>query len=92
MAFLILGLVLGAFSIIFAMDNSQIITVNLLGWQYNAPMAIVLLSSMVLGIMIALASMVPAVVRRMLDEYTAKREARKVAAVQQALAPDAVIS
>ena len=74
---LILGAVLGAFAVVFAMDNSALITVHLLAWEVTAPLAIILISATVLGILVVLVAMIPQAIRNMMDDYAVRREKRK---------------
>ena len=74
---LILGALLGAFAVVFAVDNSTLVTVHLLAWQFTAPLAIILISATVLGIVVMLVAMIPQAVRNMMDDYAVRREKRK---------------
>ncbi|MEY4747558.1 MAG: hypothetical protein RLZZ416_607 [Candidatus Parcubacteria bacterium] len=74
---LLLGAFLGAFAVVFAMDNSALVAVHMLSWSFTAPLAIVLISSAVFGIVITLLAMIPDAVQRSIDEYAARRELRR---------------
>lgn len=74
---LILGALLGAFAVVFAMDNSAIVTVHLLAWSFTAPLAIVLTSAAVFGILVVLVAMIPGAIQASMEEYAVRREQRK---------------
>ncbi|MBI5457418.1 LapA family protein [Candidatus Kaiserbacteria bacterium] len=75
---LVLGALLGAFAVVFAMDNSALVTVHLLSWEVTAPLAIILMSAVVLGILVVLIAMIPRAIQRTMEEYAVRREKRKV--------------
>ncbi len=74
---LILGALLGAFAVVFAMDNSALVTVHLLSWQVTAPLAIILISAAVLGILVVFIAMIPRAIQRALDDYATRRDGRR---------------
>ncbi len=74
---IILGIIIGAASIVFAMANMAPVTVTFLDWHATAPLAIVLLNAVLCGIIITLLSMVPQAIRTALDAYAVRRELRK---------------
>ncbi len=71
---LIVGIVLGVSSVIFAMDNAALVTVTLFTWQITTPLALIILAAMVFGIFITLLSMVPAAIQQALERYAERRE------------------
>ncbi len=77
---LILGILLGGAGVVFAMQNTDLITVSFLTWQFTAPLALILLSTMVLGIIVALLSLLPVAIRDALDAYAIRREQRRTEA------------
>lgn len=91
---LILGALLGAFAVVFAIDNSALVTVNILSWSFTAPLAFVLVSAAVLGVVVALIALIPEAVRTSLDEYATRREQRKAeaAAYEESLRRETVVS
>jgi len=52
LAFLILGLILGAVVIIFAAQNLAVVTVNFLAWTFQGSLALILVIAVVIGILI----------------------------------------
>jgi putative membrane protein len=51
--FILLGLVLGAIVIIFALQNSVTITVSFLVWQFEGPLTFILLAAVASGLLIS---------------------------------------
>ena len=81
--FLALGIIIGVFSVVFMMDNGAVVTVAFLSWQFTAPLALVILLSIVSGMILTLLTMVPQAIREQLDAYAARREQRRTEAVVQ---------
>ena len=55
----ILGLVLGAVSVIFALQNIAIITVSFFSWQITGSLALILSLAMIMGLLIAILLILP---------------------------------
>ena len=77
--FFILGLLLGAVAVIFALQNTTIATVTFFSWQITSSMAIILLLSIISGILICLLILLPGSIQtalqfRALRKKTAKLE------------------
>ena len=60
---LIGGLILGALSVIFALQNVAVVTVTFLSWQITGPLAFILLGTLVSGGVISLLVLLPSVIR-----------------------------
>lgn len=56
---LILGIILGAISVIFALQNVTVITVSFFSWQIQGSLALILLVSVFMGILISLLIVLP---------------------------------
>ena len=56
---LLLGVALGALSIIFALQNSAIVTVTFFSWQFQGSMVFILLLAVSMGILISLLIVLP---------------------------------
>lgn len=77
---LILGILLGALSVIFALQNVAIVTVTFLAWQVSAPLALVLLGSMLSGVVITLLVSLPSLIRDDMYVSVLRGEKRKLEA------------
>lgn len=94
--FLILGVLLGAVSVIFILQNVTLVTVMFLDWQITGSLALVLLLAIVCGILMTLLVLLPSLIR---DEFylsAVKRHKKEVedelANTKQALAEAAARS
>jgi putative membrane protein len=71
--FFILGLVLGALAVIFAFQNSDIISVVFMGWHIDGSLSVILALSVLTGILIALLLTLP----ELITNYFQYRSLRK---------------
>ena len=76
--FLFLGAILGAATVIFAFQNVEVITVNLMTWQITAPLAFVLLGTLLCGILMTLLVLLPSLLRDEMYLKTIKRQKREL--------------
>ena len=90
---LLLGIILGAVSVVFALQNVAVITVTFMSWQASAPLVLILLGSMLCGVIVTLLVLLPSVIR---DELylssikRAKKEAEDELARYRLTHPDTV--
>jgi len=52
--------VLGAGALVFVLQNTDIVALTFLGWQFTSSLAVVVVASMITGILISALAMVPA--------------------------------
>jgi len=71
--FLILGLLIGALSVVFALQNVVVITVTFLAWQVTGSLAVILLVAMVAGMTMSILVSVPEVIRDQMRIRTLKK-------------------
>jgi len=62
--YIIFALVIAFFAILFALQNNNLVTINLLIWEARESLAIVLLATLAIGILIGLLVAVPSIVKR----------------------------
>jgi lipopolysaccharide assembly protein A len=72
--FIFLGAIIGIFSVVFAMQNTALVTVTFLDWHVAAPLAVIVLGAAVFGIAVTLLTMLIGVISNALMEYRQKRE------------------
>ncbi len=72
---LIVGMVLGGLSVIFALQNVGSVSVSLLAWQVQAPIALVLLATAVSGVLAATLAILPRMIR---DEFIIASQKRQL--------------
>jgi uncharacterized integral membrane protein len=75
---LLFGIILGGLTVVFALQNVATVTVNLWAWQFSAPLAIVLLGTIMSGIVVTLLILLPNMIRDELYLKALKREKREV--------------
>lgn len=72
--FLILGLILGSVSVIFALQNTDVITVTFFAWQVEGSLALILLLALLAGIIICGLMSIPEVIRNQMRFNALKKE------------------
>lgn len=78
---LILALVLALATVIFAVQNAMPVTVGFLVWQFvNAPLALVLLLAVALGVLISLCLSLPSMIA---SRWTVSRLKKRVAELEK---------
>lgn len=71
---LILGFALGAGALVFALQNNEIVSLALLGWQFESSLALVFLLAVTAGLVLGILISMPSIVRRSLVIMSLKRE------------------
>ena len=78
--FLIIGICVGALAVDFAMQNTAPVTVALFPWQFTAPLSLLLLCAVAVGLVMAVLALIPGLITRELDAYAQRRELKRLAA------------
>ncbi len=78
MLFLILGLVLGAVTVIFALQNTATIAVTFLFWQIEGSLALMLLLAVFTGIIIFILFSFPELIKMHLEFSALQKRAKKL--------------
>ncbi|MCR4275776.1 MAG: LapA family protein [Candidatus Parcubacteria bacterium] len=60
---LIFGVILGALSVIFILENTSIVTITFLSWQFDGSLALILMLTLISGIFITLLLLLPSYIR-----------------------------
>ena len=76
--FLILGLLLGAAAIIFALQNFTIITVTFFSWQMQGSLSLILLLAIAAGVLVCILVSIPEVIRTHIDFSVLKKINKKL--------------
>lgn len=74
--FLIFGLILGALSVIFALQNIVPITVTFFAWQVEGSLSLILLLALLTGVIICGLLSIPEVIRNHIRFTTLKNQKR----------------
>jgi uncharacterized integral membrane protein len=76
---LILGIALGAASVVFALQNAANITVTFFTWQFEGSLSLILLLSVAMGILISLLIVLPESISKYFQYRSLKKENAKLA-------------
>lgn len=74
----IVGLLLGAVSVIFALQNVDIITVTFFSWSLTGSLAIILLLAMAMGVLITILLVLPETVKNYFRYRALQKENQKL--------------
>ncbi|PZO56043.1 MAG: hypothetical protein DCF15_09670 [Phormidesmis priestleyi] len=72
---IVAAIVIAFFAIAFALQNNRLVAINLLIWQYEGSLAIVLLSTLAIGVLIGLLVLLPGLLKRGWRMSRTKRQA-----------------
>ncbi len=75
---LILGIILGAVSVIFALQNVTVITVTFFTWQLEGSLALILMSAIAMGVLITLLLILPESIRNYFRYKNLQKENAKL--------------
>ena len=75
---LVLGIILGALSVMFALQNVTVVTVSFFAWQITAPLAIILLGTILSAITVTLLVLLPSLISEAIYVKTLKQQKREV--------------
>lgn len=74
---LIVGIILGALAVLFALQNTAIVTVAFFSWQLTMPLALLIMGTVLCGIVLTLLILLPSVIRDELYVASIKRQKRE---------------
>lgn len=80
--YLLIGMVVGAVAVDFAILNMAPVTVVMFTWQFTAPLSLVILGAVAFGLFVAVLAMLPTAIRESLDAFAYKREVKRQAAYE----------
>jgi uncharacterized integral membrane protein len=75
---LILGIILGAVSVVFALQNVTVVTVSFFSWQATAPLAFILLGTILSAVMVTLLVLLPSLIQEAMYVKTLRQQKREV--------------
>jgi len=78
LVFLAAGIILGAVSVIFLLQNVAMVTVSFMTWQISASLAIVLFGALLCGIIIMSLVLIPSLIRDGAYLSSIKRQKREL--------------
>ncbi len=87
--FIILGIALGVLSVVFVSQNTDVVTVSFLTWQFDGSLALILLLTLISGVVMTLLVLVPSFIKDAFLLASARRQKKaleaELAAAQEAL-------
>jgi len=75
---LIVGFVLGAAAIVFALQNTAVVALSFLGWEFQSSLALLVLITLGVGILISLLVSIPSLISTTLRIMGLKKENKKL--------------
>lgn len=76
---LILGFVLGAAALLFALQNTEVVALTFMGWQFESSLALLVLVSLAAGMLISILATLPSAIGSKFRLMQLHRENRKLA-------------
>ena len=76
---LLIGFVLGAAALLFALQNTEIVALSFLGYQFESSLALLVLSSVGVGILISILAFLPSALSKSFTIMGLKKENQKLA-------------
>ncbi len=77
--FTLLGMIIGALTVVFALENTTVVTVNFMEWHLTTSVGFIVLGAFLTGIATTIASMLPRLISNELHEYAIRREQQRAA-------------
>ena len=74
----VLGLLLGAVAVVFALQNIAVVTVTFFSWQLEGSLAVILLLAIISGILMCLLILLPGTIQTTLRLRALKKENAKI--------------
>lgn len=76
---LILGFLLGVAALLFALQNTTVVALTFLGWQFESSLAVLVLTALTTGVLISLLASIPSFISSSMRIRGLKKENRKLA-------------
>ncbi len=75
---LILGFLLGAAALLFAIQNTAVVAVSFLGWQFESSLALLILMTFATGVVVSLLISIPSAVKDSFRIMSLKKENKEL--------------
>lgn len=76
---LLLGFLLGAAALLFALQNTEVVALKFLGAQFESSLALLVLAALTTGVLISLLASIPSIIGSSLRIMGLKKENRRLA-------------
>ncbi|MEA2702003.1 MAG: Lipopolysaccharide assembly protein domain [Candidatus Parcubacteria bacterium] len=71
---LLLGFVLGAATIIFALQNTEVVSLSFFSWQFASPLALVIILTAAVGALLGILAAIPSLIHKSLFVRRLRKE------------------
>lgn len=90
---LILGFLLGAAALLFALQNTDVVALSFLGWQFESSLALLILMAFAAGIVVSLLVSIPSAVKDSLGLMSLRKENKRLASelAEARRTPDTIV-
>lgn len=75
---LIVGFVLGAATLFFALQNTEVVSLTFLMWQFESSLALLVILSVTMGVLISILASIPSALSASFKMMSLKKENRKL--------------
>lgn len=72
--FLLFALVIALLAVIFALQNTQVVSINFLAWTFQSSIALEMIVTLIAGVLVGILAMLPSSIRSQLQISSKKRE------------------
>lgn len=76
--FFIFGFVLGIGALIFALQNTAVVTLSFMGWQFESSLALLVVVTLVVGMLISALALLPSAIAESIKIMSLKNENKKL--------------
>lgn len=76
---LVIGFVLGAAALLFALQNTAVVALTFLGWQFESSLALLVLVAVAIGVLISILASLPSALSASFRIMGLKKENKKLA-------------
>jgi putative membrane protein len=72
--FLLIALLIALIAVIFALQNTQVVSINFLAWTFQSSIALEMVVTLIAGVVVGILAMLPASIRSQLQISSKKKE------------------
>ncbi len=72
--FLLIALLIALIAVIFALQNTQVVSINFLAWTFQGSIALEMIVTLIAGVLVGILAMLPGSIRNQLQISSKKKE------------------
>jgi putative membrane protein len=72
--FLLIALLIALIAVIFALQNTQVVSINFLAWTFQSSIALEMIITLIAGVLVGILAMLPGSIRSQLQISSKKKE------------------